>query len=180
MSAMLIETFSTPRLIVRHWRSDLAAPSARAALEAALSSVLTPPVLAHLPPSMQLSSGPQGIGCWIDARQAESTVFVIETRAEVTLAGLLILAPDQCNPEAPTVHIGYLLAQSAWGQGYASELVAGLVEACQAHAPLKLVGGVDLGNPASARVLLKAGFALEPEYSSGGTAIYGREIAVTG
>jgi ribosomal-protein-alanine N-acetyltransferase len=56
------------------------------------------------------------------------------------------------------VHLGYLLAEEAWGKGYGTEIVSGLAKAYERQSPILLVAGVDIGNPASARVLEKAGF----------------------
>ncbi len=61
------------------------------------------------------------------------------------------------------VELGYTLARAAWGRGYATE--AG--ELCVAEARelglSELVGVVDVGNPASARVLEKLGFRPDGE-----------------
>ena len=54
--------------------------------------------------------------------------------------------------------IGYMFAQSAWGKWYASELVLGLVATLRAAGFKYAFGGVADQNPASARVLEKAGF----------------------
>lgn len=88
------------------------------------------------------------------------------------MIGLVILASDTDPSEPQTIHIGYLLAKSAWGKGLASELVSGLVAEVKHHGPIKLVGGVDRSNPASARVLQKAGFALAPTQLETGTDTY--------
>ena len=73
-------------------------------------------------------------------------------------------------------HIGYLLAEPTWGKGYATELVTGLVEALRSEAPMTLLGGVDTKNPASARVLEKAGFRLSAELSDDETSIFALEL----
>lgn len=61
------------------------------------------------------------------------------------------------------VELGYTLARDAWGRGYATE--AG--ELCLAEARelglSQLVGVVDVGNPASVRVLEKLGFRPDGE-----------------
>lgn len=57
------------------------------------------------------------------------------------------------------LEIAYTLARAAWGQGLATEIASGLVEYWRTRMshPL-LVGIVDVGNHASAGVLLKTGF----------------------
>ena len=70
------------------------------------------------------------------------------------------------------IHLGYLLGQSAWGHGYASELLAGLV----LHVPksgFRLLGGVGRENPVFAHVLRKTGFQIVPELSDTETEMFG-------
>lgn len=71
-----------------------------------------------------------------------------------------------------TFTLGNSLGQSAWGKGYASELLAGLV----LHVPktgFRLLGGVGRENPASAHVLRKTGFQIVPELSDTETEMFG-------
>ena len=57
------------------------------------------------------------------------------------------------------VHLGYVLAESAWGQGLGSELVEGFVEWCRGERQIRsLIGGVAADNLASVRILEKNGF----------------------
>ena len=59
------------------------------------------------------------------------------------------------------VRLGYLLAEDAWGQGIASELVSGFVGWCREQTSVSsIAGGVALDNPASRRVMQKNGFEL--------------------
>ncbi|GAB5449166.1 GNAT family N-acetyltransferase [Gymnodinialimonas sp.] len=127
--------FETERLRVRPWSS--------AHSSEALAAVLTPAVLAPLPPPLQ-KMDPEA---WIAERLAESDVYAVE--AEGRLIGVMLLAPL----EVP--HLGYLLAEHAWGKGYATELVRGVAAAIPGGA---LRAGVARDNPASIRVLEKAGF----------------------
>lgn len=162
MPATPIMDFTTERLTIRHWAPDLVDPDRRATLAAELHAILTPPVLDHLPPPLQLASTEQTIDRWIEDRHGESKVFRVCLREPDALIGLLILA--ETDDPAPTFHIGYLLAESAWGRGYGSELLAGLTFACAAGT--HLIGGVAAGNPASARVLEKCGFDRSADLST--------------
>jgi RimJ/RimL family protein N-acetyltransferase len=57
------------------------------------------------------------------------------------------------------VTIGYGMVESAWGRGYGTEAVAGLVEICRRHGGITAVNAdTDLDNIASQRVLEKNGF----------------------
>ncbi|WP_165354586.1 GNAT family N-acetyltransferase [Tropicimonas sp. IMCC6043] len=167
-----LESFTTERLKATSWQADLADPDRRRALEAGLAAILSPAVLAHLPPPLHLSPTAPDISGWIDARAAESRVLRIDDRSEPTLLGLLILAELRKHDGSPSLHVGYLLAETAWGRGLGSELVSGLVIAASSLAPVTLVAGVDRANPASARVLEKAGFTNDPARGTVDTAIY--------
>lgn len=58
------------------------------------------------------------------------------------------------------VRLGYVFAAQEWGNGYASEMVAGLVSLCSEHPTIhSIIAGVSMANVASARVLTKHGFA---------------------
>lgn len=160
--------FTTPRLSVSGWGPVLENPDTRAKLEATLAAFLTPPVLAPLPPSLQLDSFPGGITGWVTTLDAQSDVSRVEQRSDGAMIGLLILGASPEPPDPPCLHIGYLLAERVWGQGLASELVQGLVGATD----VTLIGGVARDNPASARVLQKAGFSHDPARSTPDTDMF--------
>ena len=160
------EGFKTERLAVAGWGADLAEPEKRAALERELEGLLTPPVLEHLPPPLQLGEG--GVAEWVRARDAEALMFRVDEYSTGRLIGLLIVAKG-FDGSPPDVHFGYLLGEAAWGRGYATELVRGLVAACRS---VRLIGGVGKENPASARVLEKAGFLVDAELSDGETDVF--------
>ncbi len=158
---MITDSFTTERLVLRNWRSDLHSPDLRRSLETTLSLILSDRVLEHLPPPLQLADTQGAVCAWITERAAESEVYLVIERANKDLVGLLILAAEPDATDCPTIHIGYLLAETAWGRGFATELVSGLVSALKGQGPVRLVGGVGTGNVASARVLQKAGFHLD-------------------
>lgn len=78
------------------------------------------------------------------------------TRDDRFIGAILFKLADGKLPE-----IGYWLGEPHWGQGYAGEAVTGLLEAA---APIPGFAKVDArvlqSNPASIRVLEKAGFAI--------------------
>ena len=162
----LFQQFETERLSVQHWAGTIAVPEARRGLVILLPELLTPEVIAHLSPFFDLTD--QNIDQWIDARDAESDIYLIREIGTDALIGLIFLTPPFNND----IHLGYLLGQAAWGQGYASEILAGLV----LHVPktgFRLLGGVGRENPASAHVLRKTGFQLVPELSDTETEMFG-------
>ncbi|MCW1931231.1 GNAT family N-acetyltransferase [Pararhodobacter zhoushanensis] len=154
-----IADFATERLSVVRWAPILCDPAQRRALEDELDTLLSAGVLGDLPPSMQRQATGQTVSAWIDDRAVESDVFVLRGLNGHELVGLLIL--NTTADPVPSLHLGYLLDQAVWGRGYATELVCGLLDVAQRAAPLHLIGGVSRDNPASARVLQKAGSTLE-------------------
>ena len=56
------------------------------------------------------------------------------------------------------VELGYWIARSAWGRGYATEAGTALVDIARALRLTQVVGSHFLDNPASGRVLEKLGF----------------------
>ena len=162
----LFQQFETDRLSVAHWADTIAAPVALRNLATNLPDLLTSYVIAHLPPFFDLTD--QNIDQWIDARDAESDTYLIRETGTDAIIGLMFLTPPFNND----IHLGYLLGQAAWGQGYASELLAGLM----LHVPktgFRLLGGVGRENPASAHVLRKTGFQLVPELNDTETEMFG-------
>ncbi|MDO9381132.1 MAG: GNAT family N-acetyltransferase [Nocardioidaceae bacterium] len=63
------------------------------------------------------------------------------------------------RPQAGSVEIGYGLAPSARGHGYAAEAVRALLDLAREHGVARVVADTDRGNLASQRTLAAAGFA---------------------
>ena len=156
MSALV--SFATKRLQVRGRAALRSTPKGRRILEAALADMFTPAVLAPLPDALALAKGTGAIAIWIAARDAESAVHTVTRKADGKIIGLLILAGGVEPGTAPAIHLGYLFAETSWGKGFASELVVGLTAVFETGPPLRLLAGVNTSDPASARVLEKAGF----------------------
>ncbi|MEZ5912567.1 MAG: GNAT family N-acetyltransferase [Paracoccaceae bacterium] len=166
-----IPDFATTRLSLRRWRlSD--GPDGGADRAQDLDAVLTPRVMQHLPEPLQRPPAGAPLSRWVEDRLAESDLLVVRAREDGRMAGLLILAAPQEDDRPMMIHVGYLLGEAEWGKGLASELVAGLVAAAQTAAPLRLIGGVGLDNPASARVLQKVGFRRDVTLSSADTTLF--------
>ena len=107
----IFQQFETERLSVAHWADTIAVPVARRNLATQLPDLLTPDVIAHLPPFFDLTD--QNIDQWIDARDAESDIYLIRETGTDTIIGLMFLTPPFNND----IHLGYLLGQAAWGRG---------------------------------------------------------------
>jgi RimJ/RimL family protein N-acetyltransferase len=120
-----------------------------------VGSLLTDSVTRALPPDWKGPFDRVRAMAWIDARDRESTVLLIETSDPVEAIGLVLLH----DGEPSVVRFGYLLAERAWGRGLGTEVIQALARWAR-HSPNvdTLVGGVDDTNAASIRVLTKCGF----------------------
>lgn len=162
--------FSTQRLQVEPWAKTLADPDACHALQMSLAGILTKPVLQHLPDQLQLSGGPDAITDWIAKRDKRAAIHLVLGTSG--LVGLMFLFRPPGGVPTDPLHLGYLFRESAWGKGYASELVSGLVDALSNGPALTLQGGVAARNPASAKVLVKAGFHVSTQETTDSIEIY--------
>lgn len=114
---------------------------------------------------------------WITARAAESEVMMARDQATDSLLGLLILAEFTEFEVLTTVHLGYLSSENAWGNGYATELISGLIKWYKDESQsVQLLGCVETNNVASAKVLQKNGFKLAEELSNETTDMFGLYI----
>lgn len=146
-STMRLRDFQTTRLIATHWSNDLQNPNRKARIEEALRGILAEDVLRALPPALHLRDTP--ISDWMSERDAESDVYLVCTKEDEHLIGLLIVALVSNESARKSAHIGYLFGEPYWGEGYATELVNGLVTSAEALAPITLRAGVDATNPKS-------------------------------
>jgi RimJ/RimL family protein N-acetyltransferase len=148
--------FSTRRLCVRAWSAVIGDAALRARLSAALPGILTEPVLRHLPDALRHTGATFDPTAWMAVLLSRVDVGVVFARDGERPIGFLTLRGDGA-PE-PEISVGYLLAEEAWGRGFATELVEGVIAACRAAGDVRLRAGVATGNPASMQVLRKAGF----------------------
>ncbi len=146
--------FETDRLQVVGWRSR-----GDAALTAFLTSALTHNVTRELPPSWQTGLTLSGAKAWIAKRDGEGKMFLIEAKYSAPI-GVFMFFPDMPTPTQGQVRVGYVFAEQAWGQGYATELLVGFLKLWdQSGTTATLLAGVTASNLASRRVLEKAGFS---------------------
>ena len=96
-------------------------------------------------------------GAWLDRNANTRHVFAIETRIGGDLIGCI-----EVNMGDGGDTIGYWLGVDHWGQGYATEAVLAMVRfAFQNAGKQELCAAVHPENPASVRVLEKAGFVFD-------------------
>ncbi|KIC31919.1 GNAT family N-acetyltransferase [Leisingera sp. ANG-S5] len=125
---------------------------------AELEGLFAPKVVQWLPAGFQAQGGDQSRRDFLAAVSQQAEVVALRTVSGEGV-GLIILSLTEDSSSIR--NLGYLFAEAVWGQGLASELIAGL----QAHfrgSGVTLSGGVMQENAASARVLQKAGFTPAP------------------
>jgi tellurite methyltransferase len=168
--------FQSDRMQVQHWAIELNKTSSAKTLISELALVLTPNVLATLPEPLQLDDGPEAIEGWVKRQRLESDIFTVRSRKTTKLLGLLILAAFKERSGRTTLHVGYLFAEIAWGKGFATELLSGLVRESKSQVmecgQIVLRAGVERANLASVRVLEKSGFKLVEAQVEIDTAFY--------
>ncbi|WP_330959941.1 GNAT family N-acetyltransferase [Photobacterium sp. 53610] len=152
--------FHTARLRVSHIskllnqnRTTLEELLAHAAL-----NLLTPKVTHSLPPEFQSVQCEHSARVWARKMMKESHVLVIQVTVTQEIIGFIFLSQYD-DAGLQKAHVGYLLGEGYWGQGYASECLAGLIAWCQeAQIVSALVAGVETENFQSVRLLQKHGF----------------------
>ncbi len=117
-------------MLVEEWHSLSSSEWHRQELAPLVAELLTEPVTRALPPPWQGTYEIERARDWIADRDAEGTTLLIIDKATCRAIGLMILfelREDDPSTDAD-VRLGYLLAETTWGQGFASELVAGFVD----------------------------------------------------
>ncbi|SON52960.1 GNAT family N-acetyltransferase [Vibrio tapetis] len=145
--------FESTRLKVKQALADGSVYENEPLLER-ICEILTPSVVENLPPYFHNIHSKAQAQQWLKQMLTESRLFVVELRSSEVIG--FVFAYVESNDD---VHIGYLLAEECWGQGFASELLSAFIEhSTQNESWNKLIGGVDPQNVASARLLKKLGF----------------------
>ncbi len=151
--------FQTARLAVVEWHnSPLRAGDSLADVVATL---LTSTTTWALPSSWRGDYDRARADDWIRDRDSESAVSLATDRDTGIPVGLIIVFEAPCNDNSGRVDIrlGFLLAESVWGRGLGTEMVAGFVKWSRSTPRVRsIAGGVGLDNTASVRALAKNGF----------------------
>ncbi|MDO6459320.1 GNAT family N-acetyltransferase [Granulosicoccaceae sp. 1_MG-2023] len=147
--------FATERLLVDEWHSLDSTQWASQDAVAAVQEILTPQVTQCLPPAWQGRYTRQRAAQWLSERDKEGSTYLIVSKSDKQAIGFLILSGHEHGPH---LRLGYLLKEPAWGHGYASELVRGVVKRSRENGVQTLTGGIASGNTGSQRVLAKCGF----------------------
>lgn len=94
---------------------------------------------------------------WLDRVQQDSRLLHVYEQDSGVLVGFVILS----DTDAGESHLGYILKETVWGRGYASEILFGLISSLKQSGGIEAVNaGVSESNVASIRLLEKSGFRL--------------------
>lgn len=164
--------FGTPRLEVYDWHAAPGPGTQPHRLASVVRALLTPAVTADLPPSWQGPFDDAAARAWIEDRDAEGRPLLVLAEEDRRAIGLVML--HDVDPAEPgrEVRLGYLLAESEWGRGLATELVRGLAAWAAGVGIGSIVAGVTASNVGSIRVLEKAGFERMLDTEKGGERFY--------
>lgn len=158
--------FTTMRLEVENVDSYLASGFLKSQLLSEIVNLLSPSVVESLPPYFHDINTESDAEVWLFKMVSESHLFSVKRKGFDPIIGFVFLYESD-NAKA---HLGYLLAESSWHQGYGSELLFGLLKSCRDNQLVeKLIGGVDIGNVVSAKLLEKVGFVATQEGGNGVT-----------
>ncbi len=167
-------SFETPRLRVGEGHSAPLPPGQD--LEKIVVEMLTTAVTRSLPTAWHGDYTLERARAWIIERDREGATLLVIERTSGEPVGLVILFELASNgdPGGVTMRLGYLLAEGAWGHGYASELVGGFVSWCCSQPSIRsIASGVGPDNVPSARALTKNGFvAVDPPDSDDHEQVY--------
>ena len=155
--------FQTERLLAMEWHSFSAESVYSRDLPGVVANMLTEPVTRLLPNSWLGDYSIERARTWIRERDEEGTTLLVLDQHSKQAIGLMILfeAESPISENRIEVRVGYILSESAWGKGFASEMLRGLVDWCRGQAAISsLAGGVDRANGASRRALEKNGFRI--------------------
>ena len=165
--------FTTSRLVINEWHSLEASECNSLDLSSVVANMLTEPVTQSLPPGWQGAYDIERAKQWINERDQESTTLLVVEQDSKEAIGLMILFEfTHETTNDIEIRLGYLLAENAWGKGYATELLSGFVEWCRQNNITSIAGGVGKENIASQRVLAKAGFKSDSEEVNSAETIY--------
>ncbi|MEN0106262.1 MAG: GNAT family N-acetyltransferase [Pseudomonas sp.] len=151
----------TERLLLRRWRPEDLAPFA--------AMVADPEVMKYFPTTQSTAEAAamierihahiaeHGFGLWALERK-DNGAFI-----GFTGLGVVGFTAPFCNPAGPTIEIGWRLARSAWGQGFASEAARAALACAFEHLQLpEVVAFTVPANAPSRAVMARIGMQRDP------------------
>lgn len=149
--------FTTDRLVVSEWRSLSVSDKD---MVKAVAAILTPSVTRSLPEKWRGEYSEHRAARWLEDVDREAAILLVLDRSSKDPIGLMILFESVEERSGHIVRIGYMLTESVWGKGYATELLQGFVAWCKKTEIASVIGGVKKDHVASQRVMVKNGFGI--------------------
>lgn len=136
-------------------------------------SILTSKVTQSLPKDWQQVTTSAQAELWLQNRFDECELLAIQLKSNWAVIGIMFIHTEVVKLNNQRVHIGYLIAEPYWRQGFASEALLAFIQYCQRHSgTTELIAGVDCENTSSIRVLEKCGFELDKARSQQNNLFY--------
>ena len=151
-------SFQTDRLFIREYDYFIKQSDKKLSLELILE-IMSPEVTQSLPIEWQHIKALDDASIWLQNQLKEADFFIIQHKNNDSIIGFLFLYETSISESKSNLHIGYLLSKDYWGEGLGSELISGLVLWGQSLGTINsFVGGVEVANIGSIKVLEKNGF----------------------
>lgn len=145
--------FETSRLKAKELSSAIVSES-NPKLITQILNVLTPSVVHNLPPYFHGINDESQASKWLERILSDGRLVEV-TDDSGELVGFIFIHETNHT----TSHIGYLLAESYWGKGLATELLKEFINTVKVTESWEvLVAGVNASNQASCQLLKKLGF----------------------
>ncbi|MDK2594302.1 GNAT family N-acetyltransferase [Pseudoalteromonas obscura] len=135
--------------------------------------ILTPSVVSFLPQDWQ--SPPQDCRAhhWLNDKLKEAEIYIAVPKQSSLNSTYIPLGMAIVHSEQYNAHLGYLIAEQAWGKGYGTELLSGVMDYLKHNTAIQTVhAGVDPSNLGSIRALEKCRFELAQASVAGKNSFY--------
>jgi len=137
--------------------------------------ILTPRVVENLPPYFQNVNSISSTKEWLKQITSDGRLFIVKLTDESKTIGFVFLSTENSGD----AHVGYLLGESYWGNGYATEILKGLIAFIATEDQItKLIAGVSADNVASTKLLRKLGF-IHSSSEDNGTMFFEYQLSQT-
>ena len=170
-----IPLFSTARVMINPWSVLEEAEFSKQKVLEEVSNILSPNVVKDLLDSWQNLYSIEEIAEWLEQQNQGCFFYGIQYRDSNELIGLLFLYAENEDMDKSTLdlRLGYLLKESEWGKGLASEIIKALVLWSKERNVIgSISGGVEKGNLGSIKVLEKNGFIKSNQEMPSGVLLY--------
>jgi RimJ/RimL family protein N-acetyltransferase len=152
--------FDTERLLINSVKSQILDDDSQRLYTLKVLELLTPAVTNSLPSEWKNITSYEQASNWWQQRIEESCFLSIQLKPNNEVIGFVFLYKDETQQMQLDLHIGYLLGESYWAKGYGSELIKGLVNWAHLDKHIhSLIGGVEVNNIGSMKVMKKNGFS---------------------